>query len=123
MFRSEVIHSLPMLVLLSILIFIYHLGIGIHFALGVEPSLTLEFLYTYTFLCGVVWWLKADIQRSGITNVYCPGLLVGYGWIVIIPYHLFKTRGARGLIPILVLIGSFIAAWVCVLIVYIIFPA
>ena len=112
-----------MLVLLSVLIFIYHLGVGIHFALGLERSLPLEFLYTYAFLCGVVWWLKADIRRSGITNVYCPGLLFGYGWIVIIPYHLFKTRGARGLIPILVLIGSFLAAWVCVLIVYIIFSA
>lgn len=112
-----------MLVLLSILVFIYHFGIGIYFALGLEQSLTLEFLFYYTFLCGVVWWLKAEVQKSAITNVYCPGLLFGYGWIVMIPYHLLKTRGARGFIPILVLIGSFIAAYVCAVIIYTIFSA
>lgn len=99
-----------MLVLLAILVFVYHFGIGIYSALGVEPLPTFEFLYTAAFLCGVVWWLKAEARRYSHKPVYCPGLLVGMGWVIIIPYLLFKTRGARGLIPILALMGSFLAA-------------
>ena len=112
-----------MLLLLSILVFVYHFGVGIYYALGLEPSASLEFLYTGAFICGVVWWLKADAQRSGLNQFYCPGLMVGYGWFVIIPYHLLKTRGLRGLIPLLALIGSLLAAYLCAGIVYLIFAA
>jgi hypothetical protein len=115
--------SLPMLLLLSLLVFIYHFSLGIYYVFSLEPSPTLEFLYTGAFLCGVVWWLQADTQRSSLKHVYCLGLIVGYGWIVIIPYHLLKTRGLKGLIPLLALIGSLLAAYLCAVIVYMIFAA
>lgn len=99
-----------MLVLIVILVFVYHLGIGTYSALGLEPSPTFEFLYTAAFLSGVVWWLKAESRRYALKPVYCLGLLVGIGWIIMIPYHLIKTRGVRGLIPLLALLVSFIAA-------------
>src|SRR5688572_16633793 len=104
---NERFSSLPMLVLLAILVFVYHFGVGIYYAHGLEPLPTFEFLYTAAFLCGVVWWLQADARRYKVEQVYCPGLLVGVGWIVMIPYHLFKTRGIRGFIPLLALVGSF----------------
>jgi hypothetical protein len=107
-----------MLVPLVILILIYHFGIGIYSAWGLEPSLTFEFLYTTAFLCGVVWWLKADARTSTVKQVYCLGLLVGIGWMIIIPYHLFKTRGVRGLIPLLALIVSLLAAHLFALFIY-----
>ncbi len=99
-----------MLVLLVILVFVYSCGIGIYSALGLEPSPTFEFLYTAAFLCGVVWWLEAEARRYVLKPVYCLGLLVSIGWMIMIPYHLFKTRGVRGLIPLLALLVSFIAA-------------
>lgn len=52
-----------MLVLLVILVFVYSFGIGTYSALGLEPSPTFEFLYNAAFLCGVVWWVKADARR------------------------------------------------------------
>ena len=42
--------------------------------------------------------------------MYCHGLLMSVGWFAIIPYHLLKTRGVRGLLPLLLLIGSFVLA-------------
>ena len=108
-----------MLVLLVILVFVYHFGIGIYSAWGLEPSPTFEFLYSAAFLCGVVWWLKAEARRYNVKLVYCLGLLVGIGWIIMIPYHLFKTRGVRGFIPLLALIVSFLAAYLLAIIVYI----
>ncbi len=113
--------SLPMLVLLGILVFVYHFGMGIYYAGGLEPSPTFEFLYYSAFLCGVVWWLRAEARRYPVKPVYCPGLLVGYGWIIIVPYHLFKTRGLRGSLPILALIGIMLAAYLLALFAFMIF--
>jgi polyferredoxin len=110
-----------MLVLLGILVFVYHFGMGIYSAGGLEPSPAFEFLYRAAFLCCVVWWLRADAPRYAVKLVYCLGLLVGVGWMIIIPYHLFKTRGVRGLIPLSALIGSFLAAHLLAVLVYMIF--
>ena len=107
-----------MFVLLVILIFVYHFGIGTYSALGLEPLPTFEFLYSAAFLCGIVWWLKAEARRYGLKPVYCLGLFVGIGWIIMIPYHLFKTRGVRGLIPLLTLIVSAVAAHVLAQLLY-----
>ena len=113
--------SLPLLILLATLVIVYHFGVGIYYAGGLEPLPAFEFLYTAAFLCGVVWWLKADARSSAVNSVYCPGLIVGIGWLIIIPYHLFKTRGLRGLIPLLGLIGSFLLAHILAALVYMTF--
>ena len=107
-----------MLVLLIILIFIYHVGGAIYQSLGLEPLPTVEFLYEAAFLSGVVWWLRADKKRSAVKPVYCQGMLVGIGWLVIIPYHLLKTRGIKGLLPLFALLGSFLLARILATVVY-----
>lgn len=110
-----------MLVLLSIAVFVYNFSAGLYYARGMETLPALDFLYTGLFLCGVIWWLKAEAVRSAVNPVYCSGMLVGTGWLFIIPYHLLKTRGWKGLIPLFALIGSFLAAHVLALIVYVVF--
>jgi hypothetical protein len=110
-----------MLVLLMILVFIYNFAAGVYDAQGVELLPTVEFLYTAAFLCGVVWWLNAEAGTSAVKRVYCGGLLVGIGWLIIIPYHLLKTRGARGFIPLVGLAASFVVAHISALVVYLIF--
>ena len=97
--------SLRMLVLLGILVFVYQIGLGIYHAHGLEPLPTFQFLYMAGFLCGIVWWMKAETGRSPVDSIYCPGLLVGMGWLIVVPYHLVKTRGPRGLLPLLALFG------------------
>ena len=110
-----------MLVLLGVLVFVYHLGVGIYYARGLEPLPAFEFLYTGAFLCGVVWWLRAEAKSSPVARIYCEGLLVSMGWLFIIPYHLLKTRGIKGLIPLFALIGTFVAAYVLAVVVYLLF--
>ena len=109
-----------MLVLLSILIFVHTFGRAIYLVGGLEPSPDLEFIYNAAFVCGVVWWLKGDARNSAVKHIYCLGVLVGAGWPVIIPYHLIKTRGVRGLIPLAMLMGSFLFAYFAAIIVYVI---
>jgi hypothetical protein len=72
-------------------------------------------------LCGVVWWLQAEAGKSAVKSVHCPGLLVSLGWLIIIPYHLLKTRGARGLLPLLALTGTFLFAYMLAGVVYLAF--
>jgi len=110
--HSRIRSSVVMLVLLGLLVFVHTFGSGIYDANGLERLATFEFLYEVAFLCGVVWWLQAEVRRSAVQQVYCSGLLVGAGWFFIIPYHLLKTRGARGFIPLLALIGTFILAYI-----------
>jgi hypothetical protein len=111
--------STILLVLLVVLVFVYTLGAGILLIYGLEPSPTVEFLYHAGFLSGSIWWLQADAGRSAVKRVYCPGLLVGSGWLIMIPYHLLKTRGAKGLIPLLALAGSYVIAYIVTMVLYI----
>ena len=115
---AEQNRSLIILVLLGVGIFIYHLGRGILDARGVEPGPGLEFLYTAFFLCGVVWWLRAEMQSSTVTRLYCAGLMAFTAWPIIIPYHLLKTRGVKGLVPLFALIGTFISARILATVIY-----
>ena len=110
--------SLIMLVLLGALIFVYHLGLGILNDRGLEPLPAVEFLYPAMFYCGVVWWLRADAKGSLLTRIYCPGVMAITAWPIIIPYHLLKTRGLRGLLPLAALIGTFIFARILATVIY-----
>lgn len=100
-----------MLVLLIILIFIHHVGVALYSTQGVEPLPTFEFLYQGAFLCGVVWLLRTGPQRSSVSSVYCHGMLVGFGWLIILPYHLIATRGTKGILSVFALFGSILVAW------------
>ena len=102
-------HSVIMLGLLITLMIVYHVGIIIYFVLAEDPLPLFEFLYTFGFICGVVWFLKAEAGKSAAGRVYCPGVTIGMAWIFLLPYHLLKSRGVRGLIPLSLMIGTYLA--------------
>lgn len=110
-----------MLVLFAILIFIYNFTSTLYLLTGVEPLPTVEFLYFVGFACGTIWWLRSETRKSAVTNVYCHGLLMNIGWFVIIPYQLLKTRGSKGLLPLLALVGTYVLSIVMAAIVYAVF--
>lgn len=110
--------SLIMLVLLIALMIVFHIGAIIYFALGLEPLPTFEFLYHFGFICGVIWFLKAEGNRSALARVYCPGVIIGMGWIFLLPYALLKSRGLRGLIPLFALVGTYLVLQLLAAIVY-----
>ena len=112
-----------MLVLLALLVFVCEFSAGVYFMYGLEPLPTVQFLYHGAFLCGLIWWLQADAGMSVVKRVYCPGLLVSSGWLIIVPYHLIKTRGVKGLLPFLVLIGSYVVAYILTLLLYVLLVA
>lgn len=88
---------------------VYHVGIIMYFVLGAEPLPTFEFLYMFGFIWGVIWFLRAEAERSAAAHAYCSGVTIGMAWFLLLPYHLLKSRGARGLIPLSALIGTWLA--------------
>jgi len=113
--------SFIMLVLLIAMMVVYHVGLMIYGVLGEEPLPTFEFLYRYGFICGVVWFLTAESERCDLGRLYCPGVTLGMGWLFLLPYHLVKSRGVRGLIPLFGLFGTYLALQMLAAIVYVIF--
>ncbi len=107
-----------MLVLLIALMVVYHVGRIIYLALRLEPLPAFEFLYYVGFLCGIVWFLKAESERSEAARAYCPGVTIGMAWLFLFPYHLLKSRGVRGLIPLFAIVGTYLALQVLAAIVY-----
>ena len=110
-----------MLVLFAILIFIYNFTASLYLMAGVEPLPTVEFLYIAAFPCGAIWWFRSETQKSDLQRVYCHGIVINYGWFVIIPYHLLKTRGWKGLVPVFALVVTYIAAIMLAWVVYVVF--
>ncbi len=110
-----------MLILFAILIFIYNFTANLYAWSGIEPLPTFEFLYIVAFPWGAIWWFRSETQKSDLQHVYCHGMLINLGWFFILPYHLFKTRGWKGLLPLLVLVATYIGSIVLAAIVYVVF--
>lgn len=112
-----------MLVLLAILIFIYHFAAMFYSLSGIEPLVTVEFLYIAAFPCVIVWWLRSEKRKSAVTSLYCEGMMATWGAVFIVPYHLLKTRGVKGLLPLFALIATYLGAQVLAYVFYFVFVA
>ena len=112
-----------MLILLAILIFIYNFTAMFYQLAGIEPLPTVEALYIAALPCGVVWWFRAEQRKTVVTEVYCEGMTAYYGALFTVPYHLLKTRGVKGLLPLLALIASYVGSQILAAIFYFVFVA
>ena len=101
-----------MLILLAILIFIYNFTTTFYDLAGMERLPTVEALYIAALPCGIVWWFRSERRKSAVTNVYCEGVIIYYAFVFTVPYHLLKTRGLKGLLPLLALVGSYVGSQV-----------
>ena len=112
-----------MLILLTILIFIYNFTAMFYQLAGMEPLPTVEFLYIAALPCGIVWWFRSEKRQTAVTQVYCEGVTACYGFVFTVPYQLLKTRGLKGLLLLLVLVASYIGSQVLAVIFYFVFVA
>ena len=67
----------------------------------VQPSAGHFFLSQLAFVWVIWWWLSDDSGRRGISWGLDLGMFLPIAWPILVPYHLFKTRGFAGFIPIL----------------------
>lgn len=70
------------------------------------------FLEPFGFLGLVCWWLDSDSRKRGVSWPLDIGLYLYVAWVVILPYHLIRTRGRKGLLGILLFAAAFVIAWI-----------
>ncbi len=72
------------------LLLVYPMVWGFYVANRLEVPEAFTLLYQLGLLWSVAWWLKADSRKRSVKQVYCLGLLVYVGWVILLPYHLLK---------------------------------
>ena len=105
-------------VLLAAFFLLMNVGAALYAAAGQQPSGAFAFLTYVGFSVAVAWWIKADSRTLGVRESVDQGLLVYIAWPLFLPYHLFKTRGARGGLTLLGLIGLFGLTYAVAVLVY-----
>ncbi|MGB7203408.1 MAG: hypothetical protein WBD16_14265 [Pyrinomonadaceae bacterium] len=93
----------------------------IYAAWQLEAPVVFEVLYRIAFLWLVWWWLVTDCKLTGVTWPMDLGMFLYIGWIFILPYYLFKTRGINAAIGIASFIGIFIAGWASAAVIIVVF--
>jgi hypothetical protein len=78
--------------------------IAAHGVLPVEtPGAT---LWIVCFTLNVAWWLSWDRRARGFSAPYDFDSFVFFAWPIVVPWYLYRTRGARGVL-LAVAIGGF----------------
>ena len=70
-----------------------------------ESPAGFDTLQSFATLYVLGYWLHADNRRHKFKWPYCQGVFVYVAGFIIIPYYLFKTRGARAFITLSIFVG------------------
>jgi hypothetical protein len=85
-------------------------AVGFYSAVGAEGPPVFVTLYPLALLWAGGAWLRADGRARGVKWVLDMGLFLYIAWPFFMPYYLFKTRRARGLLVALAFVVFFAAA-------------
>ena len=85
-------------------------GGGAYKARGIEASGAFRLLTYLGFLVLMGYWVQKDSRRNAAWRVWDLGFLMYLLWPLVVPYYLIKTRGAKGLVPIIGILGTYLAA-------------
>jgi len=72
-------------------------------------------VYSLAFYWALGWWFINDARNHGIKwvdNSLDMGMFLYVGWIFLIPYYLFKTRGWKAIYTIGLLLSACIGAYI-----------
>lgn len=83
---------------------------GIYVARETQPPPAYTFLYPLAFLWIIGWWLLKDSRSRQVEWVFDMGLFLYIAWPFLMPYYLFKTRGLKALLTILIFVVVYLGA-------------
>jgi len=115
--RMRSLFSAPVIVLCVFVVFTQMTEV-LYFAYELPLPQSFNILYVLGFWGILCWWLREDSKKYGVSWVLDIGFFLYVAWIFIVPYHLFKTRGLKAFVTILLFIGIFAVAYLLSLIVY-----
>ena len=88
---------------------------GLYAGFSIQPSACFQPIYALIVWTSLSWWVIDDSRKHGWEWLHSWGIfLYVVGWLIV-PYYLFKTRGAKALLIIVLFVvlylGTFIAGW------------
>ncbi len=84
---------------------------GLYAGFSMQRSAAFQLLYALIFWAALSWWFIDDSRNHGWKWLQSWGIfLYAAGWLVV-PYYLFKTRGVKALLILLLLIGFYFGAY------------
>ena len=99
-------------IFLVIFMFLANIATGLHYGFSIQPSSAFSLIYTLGFLGGLSWWLIDDRQKNGLEWLHSWGNFLYFaGWLVV-PFYLFKTRGTKALLTILLFLGLYFGTYI-----------
>jgi len=63
---------------------------------GLVPSRRAELLWSVEFQLALVWWVLVDRKVRGFAVPFEFDAFMFFGWPVLLPYYLYRTRGRKG---------------------------
>ena len=99
---------------LSLLVYLMVANVanGLYTGLLIQPSPVFQLVSAIAFIWALGWWIIDDNKRYRLTWVQSYGVfLYVIGWLII-PIYLFRTRGSRAFLPILLFAGIYVATYI-----------
>lgn len=84
-------------------------AIATAYSLPLRPAFLV--LYFFGVPWALAWWIAADCRQRRLGTSIDHGWFVFLAWPVVVPYHLIKTRGARGCLVMAGMLSLFVASW------------
>lgn len=75
-----------------------------------EPPVGFDLLKQVGYLYAIGYWLHVDSRRHNFKWPYCRGIFLHLIWMFLVPYYLFKTRGVRAFLTILIFAGMYMVS-------------
>jgi hypothetical protein len=82
--------------LLIILIVLYSVDLSVLALRGTADAYPGEILWRLSLSLLMVYWVAVDRNARNLRMPYEFDAFVFFGWILVVPYYLIKTRGLRG---------------------------
>jgi hypothetical protein len=95
---------------LALGVFLLAIGIGdaLYAAHGLEHSDLFVAIFYFGTALLMACWILADCRRLGVKGYVDQGLVLFFGWPVVLPYHLFKTRRWKAFVALAGFLALFV---------------
>jgi hypothetical protein len=80
---------------------VYGAGVAVLAMHGARPTHAAEFIWKEILALFLVRWVAVDRRTTRFHGSYEFDAFLFIGWVIVLPYYLVKTRGGRGLLPLL----------------------
>lgn len=83
---------------------------GMYEAAQVEPVPAFILISQLGFFWALACWLQRDMDSQAIRWAVDVGFFLYLGWLFVLPYYLFKTRGPRAALVILAFVAVYLGS-------------